>query len=77
MKSFTISAKVKTHAKDRGLDVDERGTYQIRTPLAPDKGKANTDVIAILAKHFKTTKGCVTIVGGQTSNRKIIKILTR
>ena len=77
MKSLTISAKVKTHAKDRGLEIDERDVYQIRTPLAPDKGKANADVIAILAKHFNTSKGCITIVKGLTRNKKIIKILTR
>jgi uncharacterized protein YggU (UPF0235/DUF167 family) len=77
MKQLTISAKVKTHAKDRGLDIDERDVYQIRTPLAPDKGRANADVIAILAKHFKTSKGSVTIVKGITRNKKIIKILTR
>ena len=76
MKQLTISAKVKTHAKDRGLEIDERDVYQIRTPLAPDKGKANEDVIKILAKHFKTSKGCITIVKGLTSNKKIIKILT-
>ncbi|MBN1584854.1 DUF167 domain-containing protein [Candidatus Uhrbacteria bacterium] len=75
MKYVTVSAKVKTHAKTRGLEVDERGIYQIKTPLAPDRGKANGDVIGIIAEHFKTSRGCVTIVSGQTSNRKLIKVL--
>jgi uncharacterized protein YggU (UPF0235/DUF167 family) len=75
MKPLTISAKVRTRSRDRGLEIDDMGTYIIRTPVAPDRNKANVDVIAILSEHFKIPKGCVTIVSGQTSNRKIIKIL--
>lgn len=77
MKSLTIEVRVKTRAKERSLVVDSAGTYQISTPAVPEKGRANIAVINILAEHFHTPKQCISIVKGQTTSRKLVKIMAQ
>jgi len=65
-----INVKAKVKASDRGLKVDADGTYVVRTPAAPEKGRANEDIREILAEHLGIAKSRIELVGGQTSRKK-------
>ena len=41
---------------------------------APDKGKANKALVALIAKKYKVKKNDVTIVTGQTSRNKVVEV---
>lgn len=50
------------------------GTLKVRVKAVPEKGKANKEVIEILAKEYGVSKSDVEIVGGATDQIKLIKI---
>jgi len=50
------------------------GTLKVKLTTPPIDGKANEDLIKILAKHFKVSKSSIKILKGKTSKNKIIEI---
>lgn len=48
---------------------------KVSVTAAPDKGKANAAVAALLAKTFKVAKSSVAVVSGETDRRKIVRIM--
>jgi len=50
------------------------GTLKIKLKSAPIEGKANTELINLLAKYFKTAKSNIEILKGETGKNKIIEI---
>ena len=49
---------------------------EIGVMAKPQKGKANEEIVKKLAKHFRVSSSCVSIVAGKTSKRKIVEIST-
>lgn len=70
-----IRVHVKARARRRSIVKKEDGTYRIETTEAPESGKANDDVVDIVAEHFSVAKSCVQLKKGHTSPRKIIEIM--
>lgn len=50
--------------------------YKIYVNSAPEKGKANYEVINLISEAFKVKKSDVEIINGKTANIKTIKILS-
>lgn len=76
MREFIVAVEVKAGAKTRSIAVDEkRGIILIKTPAAPERGKANKNVVDMLAEHFRVPKSQVSLIRGATSKRKIFKIM--
>ena len=50
------------------------GTLKIKIKSAPEKNKANKELIKYLGKIFKVPGQCIIIVKGKTSPLKTIKI---
>lgn len=50
------------------------GTLKVKIAAAPDKGKANAELCVFLAAHYGVPKSAVTILRGQTSTRKLVRI---
>lgn len=48
---------------------------KIYLKVSPVDGKANKDLIGILAKHFKVKKSGIRIVTGKQSRNKLVEIL--
>jgi uncharacterized protein (TIGR00251 family) len=69
-----ISIKVKANAKENRVEEIEKNQFLVKVKAPAKEGKANKEVIAILAEHFKVPKSCVTIITGLKSNRKIVSI---
>ncbi len=50
------------------------GTQKIRVNAPPEKGKANDELRAFLARHYGVPKANVTIVSGESSPHKQVRI---
>jgi uncharacterized protein (TIGR00251 family) len=76
MREFTITVEVKPGAKRRAIAYDDaRKAIVIRTTAVPERGKANQDVVDMLAEHFGVPKSCVELLRGGASKKKIFKIM--
>ena len=49
-------------------------TYKIAIAAAPEKGKANTELIKFLARELKILKSRLVIISGTGERTKLIKI---
>lgn len=50
------------------------GALKVRVATVPDQGNANDELRGFLARQFGVGKGLVTIIAGETSQRKILRI---
>lgn len=50
------------------------GLLKVRIASAPVDGAANAELIRVMARHFNVARADVTIVSGETSKSKRIKI---
>ncbi len=72
--SRTISVAVKPYSKKAKVVEVEPGSYEISITAKPVKGKANKEIIELLAEFFKVRKSQIKIVRGVKSRKKIIEI---
>jgi uncharacterized protein (TIGR00251 family) len=69
-----IQVKVKPNAKTSHLEEQEDGTFVASIKSPPVDGKANTELIALIARQFGVPKSCVTIKTGQGSRLKRVHV---
>jgi len=70
-----LRIKVQPKSKDSGVyDTMYDGTLKVRVKAAPEKGKANKELIKILAEKYKVRKSEIQIVSGATDQIKLVKI---
>lgn len=50
------------------------GSFKVRLTSAPVDGKANYELIEMLAEYFDTAKSNIEIVKGLTTKRKLVRI---
>lgn len=50
------------------------GTWKLRVAAVPEDGKANAEICAFLARHYGVPRDQVTILTGETSTRKQVRI---
>ena len=69
-----IYLKVKVHPKSRQQTVQKirEKEYTVRVLSPPAGGKANKEVIALLASHFHLPPSRVKILRGKKSRQKIV-----
>ena len=68
-----IVVTVKPRAKQEKLERQDEGHYTVWVTAAPEGGKANQAVIAVLADQFKVAKSRIRIVMGKTHREKLIE----
>jgi uncharacterized protein len=63
---------VKAHAAARrnALRGEHAGSLQVSVTQAPEKGKANKAIVALLAKSLGLRKSQIELAGGETSPQK-------
>ena len=69
-----IQVKVKPNARVSSLVLHEDGTWQAQIKSLPVDGKANTELIGLVAKQFRCTKAAVSIKTGGTGRMKLVQI---
>lgn len=55
-------------------DSDGEETIKIRIKAAPEKGKANAELIKFLSKEFGVPQATIFIISGKSERLKLIKI---
>jgi len=56
------------------VEVQPDGTWRIKVAAVPEKGKANDELCAFLAREFDVPRSRVEVVAGHTSQRKQVVI---
>ena len=69
-----VNVKVKLKSSQAGVRRIDETTYEVATNEAPEKGKANRDVIRQLAEHLAVPPSRVWIVAGHASRSKIVAV---
>lgn len=69
-----IQVKVKPNAKQQSLQLEADGSFTARLHSPPLDGKANAELIQLVAKHFGVAKGAIRIKAGETERRKLLEI---
>ena len=74
MPSTLIQIKVKPNSRASRLEQQEDGTWFAHLKSPPVDGKANEELITLVAKHFKRPKSQVSIKSGASSRLKLVQI---
>ncbi|HEU4767097.1 MAG TPA: DUF167 domain-containing protein [Pyrinomonadaceae bacterium] len=74
MPSRVIQVKVKPNSRASALEENEDGTWLAQIKSPPVDGKANDELIALIAKHFECRKSDVSIKSGGSGRVKLIRI---
>jgi uncharacterized protein len=69
-----IAVKVKPNSKQQKIVESEDGTWVISLKSLPVDGKANQELIELLAKQFQVSKSQISIKSGLSSKNKLIEI---
>ena len=70
----TLQLKVKPNARTQSLIEGEDGIWLAQLKSPPVDGKANAELIALIAEHFGCTKKDVTIKAGAGARIKRVTI---
>jgi len=71
-----VKVRVKPASKVAKV-VEEEGTLVVFLKSPPVEGRANRELVEVLAKHFGVTKDSVRILRGKKSRTKVIEIVNR
>jgi uncharacterized protein len=69
-----VDVKVKPNSDASALRQDESGAWVAELRSPPIDGKANAELITLVAKHFGCRRSAVSIKRGATGRRKLLKI---
>jgi uncharacterized protein (TIGR00251 family) len=69
-----IQINVKPNSKQQKIEEENDGTLTVRLKSPPVDGKANQELIEILAKKFGVAKSQIVIKSGLFSRNKLIEI---
>ena len=69
-----IEVKVKPGAHTSLLRQEEGGTWYAQLRSQPVDGKANTELIALIAKQFHCRRSAIVIKSGASGRTKLVKI---
>ena len=69
-----IQVKVKPNARASAFEQLEDGTWLAQLKAAPIDGKANEELISLVARHFQCRKSAVSIKSGASGRLKLVRI---
>ena len=70
----TLQVKVKPNARASTLEQAADGSWLAQLKSPPVDGKANEELIALVARHFGCHRAAVTIKSGASGRIKLVKI---
>jgi uncharacterized protein (TIGR00251 family) len=69
-----LQVRVKPNAKVSLLREEEGGVWRAELKAPPVDGKANAELIRLVAKHFGCARSAVSIKSGGSGRLKLVKI---
>jgi hypothetical protein len=76
VRAIFIQVKVKPNARVSALAQAADGSWIARLKSPPVEGRANEELIALVAGHFRCPRSTVSIKSGASGRSKLIKIET-
>jgi hypothetical protein len=76
VRAIFIQVKVKPNARVSALAQAADGSWIARLKSPPVEGRANEELIALVAGHFRCPRSAVSIKSGASGRSKLIKIET-
>jgi uncharacterized protein len=70
----TIQVKVKPNARVSAIEQQADGSWLAQLKSPPVEGKANDELVALVAKHFGRRKSQVAIRSGASGRMKLVQI---
>jgi uncharacterized protein len=70
----TLQVKVKPNARVSALEQQPDGSWLAQLKSPPVDGKANEELIALVAKHFGRRKSQVVIRSGASGRMKLVQV---
>jgi uncharacterized protein len=70
----TIQVKVKPNARASALEEQADGTWLAKIKAQPIDGKANEELVGLVAGHFGVRKAQVSIRSGASGRMKLVQI---
>ena len=77
MRDTIIQVRVKPGARQSVLSQVEDGTWLAHVKSAPIEGKANDELVALVARHFGCRRSAVSIRSGASGRTKLVRIESR
>jgi uncharacterized protein (TIGR00251 family) len=77
MTPIILRVKVKPNARVSTLTHEPDGSWLARLKAAPVDGKANDELISLVAEHFQCRKSDVIIKSGASARLKVLSIAVR
>ena len=71
---MTIRVRVKPGSRRSSLEETADGTWLARVRSPPVDGRANGELIALVAEHFGRPKSAVTLRSGASARIKLLRI---
>ncbi|MBN1851622.1 MAG: DUF167 domain-containing protein [Pirellulales bacterium] len=69
-----IPVRARAGAKRNAIEGEYNGLMKVSVTAAPEKGKANQAIVALLSELFEVPKSAIEVVAGKTSSRKEILV---
>lgn len=76
MAVVTLRIKVKPRARVSSLEQAQDGTWVARLRAPPVDGKANEELVALVAEHFHCRTAAVVIKAGASGRIKLVQVQT-
>ncbi len=70
----TLQIKVKPNARVSQLTQVDDGTWLAQLKSPPVDGRANAELVALLARHFSCRRAAITIRSGASGRLKLVRI---
>ena len=74
MAALTLSVKVKPNARSSSLAQAADGSWVATLKSPPVDGKANAELIGLVAAHFRCAKAAVSIKAGAEGRNKLVRV---
>ena len=74
MSPITLQVKVKPRARESALAQAADGTWIARLKSPPVDGKANQELVGLVAAHFGVRKAAVVIKAGASGRTKLVQV---
>jgi uncharacterized protein (TIGR00251 family) len=69
-----IQVTVKPNSRESSFAQAEDGTWRARLKAPPVDGKANAELLSLIARHFDCAKSAVSIKSGASGRTKLVLI---
>lgn len=69
-----VRIKVKPNSRTASLTPEPDGSWRAQLRSPPVDGKANAELVALVAKHFGCPRSAVTIKSGLSGRSKLVRI---